>query len=355
MIVSHKHAFIFFHNPKCAGTSMREALAPHHDDPFSFWGIFEAPYFRNAIDHTHLRLWELQALFPSILEAARSYRSVILVRNPYRRFLSALDEHFKKFQAHAGLAGLPAAGQVKLVEHFIEETLTIGAITTDYRFIHFSPQTWFIVLGGRRVPGHVLAMDDQGEFAARAFACLGLPPRPLAIENRSRGTLAAVFQSEKIRDFVRRFYAMDFECFAADPDLRDLTRLPPVQAETPLPAPGHEAARDDHQAGFPGLFDTLRAFREDDYLTLYPDIRDAVRNGLFADGWAHYERHGRAEGRRACLFDEAFYLRAYPPAARDLFGRLAANAYQHYLMFGRARGYAPHAGAERPSEAPEGA
>ena len=33
MIVSHKHGFIFFHNPKCAGTSMRQALAPYQQQP----------------------------------------------------------------------------------------------------------------------------------------------------------------------------------------------------------------------------------------------------------------------------------------------------------------------------------
>ena len=323
---------------------MREALAPFHDDPFNFWGIHDAPFFRNEIDHTHLRLWETQVLFPHIIEAARSYRSVILVRNPYKRFLSAISEHFKKFQARVGLEALSAADQIKVVEHFINHTLNTGSIITDYRFIHFSPQTWFIRLGDRRIPGSVLAMDDQGTFIQRAFECLGLSPRNVMVENRSGANLSHVLTSTKIKEFVRRFHALDFEFLAADPALRDLTRVPPDQTEAPVPARGAiVAARDHHQMGFPTLLDDIRAFNEMEYLTLYPGILEAVRAGVFADGWAHYEHHGRSEGRQVCLFDEAFYLQAHPAAGRDLSDRLAATPYEHYLMFGRALGHAPHA------------
>ena len=82
MIVCHARRFIFFHNPKCAGMSFRAALQPYHDDRFSFWGIYHAAYFRNAIDHSHLRLWELHALFPDIFRCTETYNSVIFVRKP---------------------------------------------------------------------------------------------------------------------------------------------------------------------------------------------------------------------------------------------------------------------------------
>ncbi len=89
MIVSHANRFIFFHNPKCAGTSFRDALKLYHDDGFNFWDIFHAPYFKNHIDHTHLRLWEIQAQFPHLFRCAESYNSVIFVRSAHARFLSA--------------------------------------------------------------------------------------------------------------------------------------------------------------------------------------------------------------------------------------------------------------------------
>lgn len=39
-------------------------------------------------------------------------------------------------------------------------------------------------------------------------------------------------------------------------------------------------------------------FDEVFYLKAYPDVAKAVQSGQFVDAWEHYERHGRAEGRR---------------------------------------------------------
>ena len=193
----------------------------------SFWGIFPAPFFRNHIDHTHLRLWEMQVLFPHIIRAAQTYRSVIFVRNPYRRLLSAVDEHFKKFQPSVQLAALSHADQVRVIEAFIDKILNIGVITTNFRFIHFSSQVWFIRLGDRKIPTCALPMDDQGAFIGRALEFLGLEQQSVRRENPSGLDLAHVIASAKISAFVRDFYAPDFEFFTADSELRHLGGMPP--------------------------------------------------------------------------------------------------------------------------------
>lgn len=43
---------------------------------------------------------------------------------------------------------------------------------------------------------------------------------------------------------------------------------------------------------------TQEDFDENFYLSQYPDVAAAVSSGSFADAWAHFERYGRAEGRR---------------------------------------------------------
>ena len=224
MIVCHRRRFIFFHNPKCAGTALREALAPWHDDPFEFRGVQPAPYFLNQLDHAHLRLWEMQVLFPHIVEAARSYRSVVIVRNPYRRFISAVDEHFKMFQPRVPLQAMSPAERVETIETLIERGLTVARITTNYRFIHFSPQLWFVRIGEQQIPTNVVAMDDHGQFVAEVVNCLGVPVKEVQHANRSRSDLTHVLTSPKIAAFVRQFYAMDFWYLASDPALRHLTR-----------------------------------------------------------------------------------------------------------------------------------
>src|SRR5579862_369699 len=118
MIVSHRQQFIFFHNPKCAGMSFREVLKERHDDEKQFWGPSPAPYFRVPLDHSHLRLWELHALYPRLFECALSYNSVILVRHPYKRFLAALNEHFKKFQPAVKLLEQSQKERLQVIERF---------------------------------------------------------------------------------------------------------------------------------------------------------------------------------------------------------------------------------------------
>ncbi|HEY8289373.1 MAG TPA: hypothetical protein VIG49_08905 [Acetobacteraceae bacterium] len=89
-------------------------------------------------------------------------------------------------------------------------------------------------------------------------------------------------------------------------------------------------------------------FDEDGYLRLYRDVADAVAAGTMRSAREHYDRHGRAEGRRSNDVDAAFYLRAYPQISDDL-GRapIPADAAAHYIGLGRGRGYLPKPGAPR--------
>jgi hypothetical protein len=210
VIVSHANRFIFFHNPKCAGTSFRDTLKPYHDDSFTFWGIFYAPYFRNHIDHTHLRLWEMQAQFPQVFACAERYNSVIFVRSPYARFLSAVNEHIKKFQPQINLASMTPEQHINVVEAFVRQVLTIARITTDWRFIHFSPQYWYLRLGDRAIPRHVIPMGSDDSFTREALSLLGLPNLPVPRHNPSPIDLTPVLASPVVSGFVKEFYAEDF-------------------------------------------------------------------------------------------------------------------------------------------------
>lgn len=222
VIVSHANKFIFFHNPKCAGTSFRDALKPYHDDAFTFWGIFHAPYFRNHIDHTHLRLWEMQAQFPRIFNCIERYNSVIFVRNPYARFLSAVNEHVKKFQTRIDLMAMTPDQRVGVVEALVSKVLTIANITTDWRFIHFSPQLWYLRLGERTIPRHIVPMGSDDAFTRQALSLLGLPALPVPHHNPSPIDLTPALASPVVAGFVRAFYADDFAFLRADKRLASL-------------------------------------------------------------------------------------------------------------------------------------
>ena len=228
MIISHTHKFIFFHNPKCAGTSFRAALAPYHDDPFTFWGIFNAPYFRNVIDHTHLRLWEMEAQFPDIYEKTHEYNSIVFVRSPYARFLSAMSEHLKKFWPAIDIQAMTPLQRSQTVEVFIAKILNISRIITDWRFIHFSPQIWYLTLGKHQVPRHIVPMLEKNPdaFAKQGLAVLGLPDRIVPHYNPSPVDLYAALGSSAVRAFIQDFYEDDFAFFRARPSLAILAEIP---------------------------------------------------------------------------------------------------------------------------------
>lgn len=60
-------------------------------------------------------------------------------------------------------------------------------------------------------------------------------------------------------------------------------------------------------------------FNEAIYLRLHPDVRLDVERGNWESGWAHYEKHGRAEGRRTSRFDhDSHSIRDYTKLVRSL-------------------------------------
>ncbi len=89
-------------------------------------------------------------------------------------------------------------------------------------------------------------------------------------------------------------------------------------------------------------------FDEAAYLATYKDIAEAVAAGRIASGWAHYDAHGRGEGRKGSNFDADFYLRSYPAVLREMEAGLARDAWEHYRRVGKARGYLPASTAVRP-------
>ena len=131
------------------------------------------------------------------------------MRNPYARFLSAVNEHVKKFQSRINLPSMTPDQRVEVVEALVRKVLTIANITTDWRFIHFSPQLWYLRLGDRTIPRHIIPMHSDGAFTRQALSLLGLPALPVSRHNPSPVDLTPALASPVVSGFVRTFYADD--------------------------------------------------------------------------------------------------------------------------------------------------
>lgn len=83
----------------------------------------------------------------------------------------------------------------------------------------------------------------------------------------------------------------------------------------------------------------MAAFDEIFYLSAYPDVADAVRNGNVSSGRQHYEACGFAEGREPCRVERAWYCMTYPRAALELGQGVICDELEHWVEIGRERGY----------------
>ncbi|MBE9228303.1 hypothetical protein IQ264_23040 [Phormidium sp. LEGE 05292] len=85
-------------------------------------------------------------------------------------------------------------------------------------------------------------------------------------------------------------------------------------------------------------------FNEQAYLTLYPDVRNAVASGVFKSGLEHFTFNGAQEGRYSPIgtFDsEQVYLKKYPDVAAAVKQGLFYSGYDHYLKYGQFEGRVP--------------
>ncbi len=82
---------------------------------------------------------------------------------------------------------------------------------------------------------------------------------------------------------------------------------------------------------------------EDWYKTQYPDVADAIEDGLFRSAKHHFIDSGYKEGRipGVVTVDETWYLSRYPDVAESVKNGLFVSAADHFQLFGYKEGRLP--------------
>jgi hypothetical protein len=93
-------------------------------------------------------------------------------------------------------------------------------------------------------------------------------------------------------------------------------------------------------------------FDEQWYLTTYPDIAEAVRQGTFASGRAHYLHFGYFENRLPFKpeVDAGWYAKEYPDVAESIEVGISKSALEHFIASGYREGRQPTSG-HQPTDA----
>jgi len=194
MIYSDTHKFVFIHNPKVAGTSMRNALSRYDTSDNFHWGPVYSKFLQRTIDKAHIQANELQA-FPELQSRISKYFTFIMVREPVDRFQSSVKYYNKRKPDRA-----------KSVEEFVvlfEQYPSLMRYDTD--FIHFCPQHFFFILpNGKSIADRVLPIEN---FTPNALVDTLDVPLQLS---RSNETEKSTLLNADLVERIRVLYAKDY-------------------------------------------------------------------------------------------------------------------------------------------------
>lgn len=158
MMVSDRKKFIFVHNPKAAGSSIRSALAQYDDRNNVYWDHDDNARLGRVLDKAHITLDDF-LVYPDAL-LIDDYFVFGFVRNPYTRLVSAFHERNKQL----GISGDTDTD----INQFIQTELNEINIRFDWKYIHFCPQYFFFYQGGKCRVDYIGRFESLGRDYARA-------------------------------------------------------------------------------------------------------------------------------------------------------------------------------------------
>lgn len=213
MIVSKSNRFVFIHNPKAAGSSVRDVLLDYNDFPIELWHQKYIPDLQRTVDMSHLSAQELNVVLrqegypPGFLNNVFTFG---FVRNPYSRFLSSLKEFSRQ-----NSVDLSTPGQIA---EFVDRYLHPAVIQYDWNFSHFRPQHLFFYSGTKRVVDFLGRFHHLHQDWATICANLNITVTDLP-HKRDTGSVAHVnypqqFLEARTLRSINRLYAQDWMLLA---------------------------------------------------------------------------------------------------------------------------------------------
>ncbi len=163
----------------------------------------------------HLRTWEISLVAADLFRRFDAYNSLVFVRDPASRFISSCFEYFRNFQPKTNFRNLGNARRIALITKLIRTELTRVQVISSHRYVHFSPQVWFIMHGDRQIVKHVYPIGGEEDALTSAFDILQIPREPVTVLNRAAADASKALFTKEIMEFVREFYAIDYEFIRA--------------------------------------------------------------------------------------------------------------------------------------------
>jgi hypothetical protein len=214
MIVSDRHKFIFVHNPRCAGMSIRTALQSLDDSNNYFSGMSHIEEKERSL--MHMPLEQLANFFPEVFEKFNSYYTFMMIRNPYTRAISGFcrthDDTYLQYMETRRSTPL-----VELMNRYFERFEDEWITYYDYRYRHFFRQKDMAYVGKDQMIDSIYRFEllpdvlkwttwMNVDVAAKLKNIKRLNFRPIP------GHWSEIL-SVKAKDKIKELYWYDFETF----------------------------------------------------------------------------------------------------------------------------------------------
>ncbi|TVO35969.1 sulfotransferase family 2 domain-containing protein [Vibrio algivorus] len=206
MIISKDKKFVFIHNPKAAGTSVRNVLSQYDSFENFFWHRGYIDGIDHAVDKPHIALNDLSKTEYYKYLISSDYFVFGFVRNPYDRVYSAYQEKCRQWK--------------DTTLDFNDFILTIDEVKIryDYEFVHFCPQHYFFYNGKKRVVDYIGKLEyiDVEFKVVSAFLSIGIQSLPLLNTTSETEGSYLKYYNEKSIEIINRLYEKDFILFGYD-------------------------------------------------------------------------------------------------------------------------------------------
>jgi hypothetical protein len=197
MIISHRHKFLFSHNPKVAGTSVRKSLSHLHDSPIKNWHQNWEPVLDRVVDSAHIQIPDLRRLID-----LEEFHVFTLVRDPYERFFSSVSEHCRQHQV--------VIQDAPSLNAWIRMKLDEVRLRFDWKYIHFCPQHYFVDWhAGSRFK--IESPDDMAAFRSMLEFHTGFHLEEFEVARQANFKFTMRDLDRRSLACINNLYALDFD------------------------------------------------------------------------------------------------------------------------------------------------
>jgi hypothetical protein len=217
MIISERSNFIFIHNPKCAGTSVRKVLMEYDTTGEAFWAMDD--WNGRRIFNAHMPLFIFRSRYPDYFKLLATHLTFMFVRHPYERSVSAFNELHPELAPKPDDPGSEAAYTMAL-NKFICDIKETSLRRHPLKYRHFLRQSDFAYLGTKCHADVIMKIEEWPHCLTKLAVFLPTIAevirssekhnvRPLARQHRTFLNPAAI-------KVINELYKHDFDLFGYD-------------------------------------------------------------------------------------------------------------------------------------------